>query len=177
MRVSVVSSVCVRRDAISESVRGTIKALSDIPDAEICLFAYANDYMEEFDSRIISNVSDVLLDAYFNSSDVIVYHFGIYYDHFDAILLGNGRATQIVYYHNVTPPDLVPDEHRSLISRSLRQRANISSADRVLAVSQFNKMDLVALGIPDANIGVCPLYVKFDRSLPLRATATSSVQL
>ncbi len=177
MRVSVVSSVCVRRDAISESVRGTIRALSDIPGAEIRLFAYANDYTEEFDSHIVSNVSDVVLDAYFNSSDVIVYHFGIYYDHFDAILLGNGRATQMVYYHNVTPPELVPDEQRSLIGRSLRQRANISSADRVLAVSQFNKADLVALGIPDAKIEVCPLYVKFEQSPPPRATATASVQL
>ncbi len=177
MKVSVVASLCVERDAISESVRGTIEALNQLPNIQIRLFSFANEYSGEFDSRSVSSASDVLLDPYFNSSDVIFYHFGIYYDHFNAILLGNGRARQIVCYHNVTPPELVPEENRSLIYRSLRQRANIAVADVILAVSEYNKSDLVEMGIPSDKIEVCPLYVKFDTEPGERTSSAPPVNL
>jgi glycosyltransferase involved in cell wall biosynthesis len=109
---------------------------------------------------VVGSAADILFDAYFNDSDFVIYHFGVYYELFNAILLGNGRATQIAYYHNVTPKQFMPASAHTTIEKSLRQRANIGAADEVWAVSEVNKADLVRFGIPDERIAIMPLYVK-----------------
>jgi len=96
------------------------------------------------------------------SSDLIFYHFGVHYELFDAILLGNGtRAKQVVMYHNITPAHLLPLAAAPVIHRSLKQRANLASANLILAVSEFNKQDLIQFGIAPGIIDVVPLYLRF----------------
>src|SRR5258705_310353 len=118
MRVSVVSGICVGNDAISESVRGSIAAIQSGFRADVRLFTYANEF-SGIDTTIVRGVADILLDEFYLASDVILYHFGVYYELFNAILLGNGRGRQTVYYHNVTPKEFLPQSQHALVERSL----------------------------------------------------------
>jgi len=165
MRVSIVNGICKRYDAISESVRGTCQAVQDKLGAEVRLFTYATDF-DDLPAMIVSGVADILLDPFFMESDAIIYHFGIYYDLFNAILVGNaGRGRQIVRYHNVTPLAFLPASQRPVIERSMRQRSNIAAADLVWADSTYNRDDLISYGIDPMKITVSPLYLRFYEEL------------
>ena len=160
MRISIINGICVTGDAISESVRGMQEAFEQLLKAECVVFTYACE-LAGMKHKIVSDVSDILFDPFFMESDLIVYHFGIYYGLFDAILVGNGKAKQVVYYHNITPKEFVALSAHRTIERSLRQRANIASADAVWAVSAFNKDDLVEYGVNADLITINPLYSRF----------------
>jgi glycosyltransferase involved in cell wall biosynthesis len=159
MKVSLVNGICVRHDAISEVVRGTALALAGTPGIETRLFTYTSDYTD-IDVQRVSSCTDILLDRFFNESDVILYHFGIYCELFNALLLGNGRAPQVVRYHNVTPKEFLEPGQHLLLNKSLAQIANMESATRIWADSKFNKQHLVEYGIKACKIDVSPLYVK-----------------
>jgi len=168
MNVSIIYGACKRYDAISEAVRGTIHAISDKLGWSCRLFAYVCDF-PELDYNIVGGVSEILLNDYFISSDVIIYHFGIYYDLFNISLIGNGHATQIVRYHNVTPKAFMPRDMHSLLDKSERQIANLLKVDEIWADSRFNKDDLVRYGIPEGIVKVLPLYVKENHTNFIRA--------
>jgi glycosyltransferase involved in cell wall biosynthesis len=125
------------------------------------LFTYSCDF-EELPTTIVSNVSDLILDSFFISSDFVIYHFGVYYELFNAILVGNGRGKQVVYYHNVTPRELSGVSRHGVAERSIRQKANISAADEIWAASEFNRKDLIQFGLDGSKIFTLPLYLKFD---------------
>jgi glycosyltransferase involved in cell wall biosynthesis len=74
-------------------------------------------------------------------------------------LIGNGRAVQVVRFHNVTPPSLVAEKDRSLIERSLRQIQVFHSADEVWADSQENLDELDRRRIPNDKCRLMPLAV------------------
>lgn len=159
MKISLVNGMCVRHDAISETIRGTFMALAETPGIRPRLFTYASEF-PEIDTKIVFRPQDILFDKHFLSSDLIIYHFGIYHALFNAILLGNGHAPQVVRYHNVTPKAFLPQQQHSLIDKSMRQVANMVAATRIWADSSFNKQHLVEYGLPAAKIDVSPLYVK-----------------
>jgi len=159
MKIAVVSGICKRHDAISESVLGTIKALTVGINAECMLFAYACDFdIPNF--RRTDNATDLLMDAFFSNAELIIYHFGIYYELFNAILLGNGRARQIVFYHNITPKELLSQSERRLMLKSERQIISMTMADEIWAASDSNKIHLETFGITSTKIQVVPLYIK-----------------
>jgi len=141
--------------------RGTARALQQKLDANVRLFAYANDFAEVPFTKV-EGARSLLSDQHFLCADVIIYHFGIYYEMFNALSIGNGRAKQIVRFHNITPKALLPANSAPLIDKSLRQATLIYFADLALADSATNKRDLVSLGVPAGKIDVSPLYVKFE---------------
>jgi glycosyltransferase involved in cell wall biosynthesis len=60
-------------------------------------------------------------------------------------------------YHNITFPELVHAEQRPAIERSLVQKNNLFEADRIACVSEFNRDDLLAFGIPAERLTVLHL--------------------
>jgi glycosyltransferase involved in cell wall biosynthesis len=164
-RIAVINSLCVERDAISESVRGTVEALSGV--AEVRLFSYRCDY-RDIDSVTVQSTRELLLHPFYNNADILFYHYGVFYDLFNTVLIGNGLAERIVYFHNITPKNVLPPSEHTLTDKSLRQRANIQAADRVLVNSEFTQSDLLELGIDPHRLEVCPLYTRFSDLPPRR---------
>lgn len=161
MRVAIVNSICVRHDAISDSVRGTQRAIRAAYGFNPTIYCYACDY-RDIPHKIISRPSDLLFDDKFMRSDVVIYHFGIHYDLFDSIYL-NTHARRVVYYHNVTPAEFLPPTQQGVIKSSIRQKANLAAADAIWAASRFNRDDLIDYGLPGDRISVEPLFLKFER--------------
>ena len=111
-------------------------------------------------ARTVSGLPDLLLDPAFQAADIIIYHFGIYCELFDALIAAKGRARQIVHFHNITPPQFVAPAQRQVIERSFIQVHNLKKADEVWADSHVNAETLETLGIDPTRIQVIPLAVE-----------------
>jgi glycosyltransferase involved in cell wall biosynthesis len=158
-RIAIVCPVLANHDAIAASARDTYRALSREPGFEVGVLTFRNDYCD-VPVRTVSGLVDLLLDPIFQAADVIIYHFGIYCDLFDALIAAKGRAMQIVRFHNVTPPQYMKLDHQDLIERSFRQMHNLSYADEIWADSSVNAETLAHIGINWASIRVIPLSVE-----------------
>jgi hypothetical protein len=102
-------------------------------------------------TRMVGDVADLLLDEDFLAADVIHYNFGIYISLFDAILVGNGRARQIVRFHNITPKCFMSRKDHQIIDRSFRQLENLKCADEIWADSAINAEELCARAFDPAG--------------------------
>ncbi|KAF1008687.1 MAG: hypothetical protein E5299_01946 [Burkholderia gladioli] len=145
MRISYLSAVCKRFDAISNAVSQEMRWL-DSEGRQTHLFTYSCNQPNLRYTRV-RTLSDVALHPYFQHSDLIVCHFGVYFDMFDAILAAPRSARILIVFHNITPKYFVAPEQHDLIDRSFAQMANIQHADRVICVSETNLAVMREAGI------------------------------
>ncbi|KKJ07122.1 glycosyltransferase family 4 protein [Burkholderia gladioli] len=157
MKISYVNGICVKNDAISNNIRDEIGALRESGIDDIRLFTYACEY-DELPAKLVNDVADIAYDAHFLASDVVIFHFGIYYPLFDLLSIVPAQARRIVVFHNVTPREFVKPEKRALIDQSFSQMSNIAWADHVICVSDTNLDVLRAAGI-DTPATVLPLAI------------------
>ncbi|MEQ3629163.1 MAG: glycosyltransferase [Hyphomonas sp.] len=151
IKVSFISGVCVKYDAISTAIRDEIGWMSSA-GFDVRLFTYACDW-DSCRPKIVSGVSDVLLDPHFQSSDLIIYHFGIHYPLFDSLLARPINSKAIVIFHNITPKALLPEKDHETIDRSFEQVSSLAFADHIGCDSQTNLDLLRSLGIrTDARV-------------------------
>lgn len=164
MKISYISGICVTNDAISNSIRDEIEWLTDGGRHTVKLFAYVCDH-EHIPFQKVNELKDVIFDPHFQTSDLVVFHFGIYYQLFDLLLSTRINAKRLVIFHNITPKRFVSVENRPTVERSFRQMFNISFADHVACVSQTNLDVLKAAGIECVS-SVCPLAIHSNIAIP-----------
>jgi hypothetical protein len=134
LRVVLVTSVVARHDAISGSFLDLLATLRAEEGIAATGLAGATDTAAPR-LRCVAGVAGLLTDNDFCGADVIVCEFGIWYEGFNALLIGNGHGRQVVRFHNITPPGLVPPRLRPPMLRSFEQLHNIGRADEIWAVS------------------------------------------
>ncbi len=156
LRVLVVCPWFYRGDAVGEAARRTVLALSAEQDLEVSAIATLNDF-DDIDVALCEGVENLLLHPLFLAADVIIYVFAIHHPFFDAIVLGNGNASQIVRFHNVTPKRLMPPQHHPVIDRSFMQMQTFQFADEIWADSRENSDELLRQGLPNERIEVVPI--------------------
>jgi glycosyltransferase involved in cell wall biosynthesis len=176
LRVAIVCPVFANYDAIGASARDTYLALRQESAFDVTALTFRNDY-EDVSARVVSGLADMLLDPAFQTADIIVYHFGIYCELFDALIAAKGRALQFVRFHNVTPSYLVVPKLRHLIERSFVQLHNLKYADEVWADSRVNAETLEALGIDRSRVQVIPLSVDRPTTRTLCGKAPTRLNL
>jgi glycosyltransferase involved in cell wall biosynthesis len=157
MKISYVNGICVKHDAISNSIRGEIASLMKQPSADVRLFSYACDFPELPFTRVQS-VSDVALNLHFQQSDLVVFHFGVYYPLFDLLTIVPTKVGKLVVFHNITPKNLLPPCEWETIDRSNGQVTACAWADHVICVSETNLEVLRAAGVK-TQATVLPLSV------------------
>jgi glycosyltransferase involved in cell wall biosynthesis len=163
VRISYIHGICVNNDAISNSIRDEITWLAEAGH-EVRLYAYACDHAT-LPFKQVANSSEIACDPHFQSSDLVVFHFGVYYPLFDTIFVTPKSARRLVVFHNITPKEFVPAEHHETIDKSFLQLANIGFAHHVVCVSQTNLDVLHAAGIT-VPATVLPLALHSRASLP-----------
>lgn len=110
-------------------------------------------------TRQIAGVVSLLNDPWFLDADVLIYDYGLYNPLFQAMILGNGKARQVVRFHNVTPEAFVAPHERELIRKSLRQIHLFSNVDEIWAVSPTNIDMLETHGVRMSHASIIPLVV------------------
>lgn len=156
MRVSVLSGICVKSDAISQAVLSSMRKLSVALDTEPRLFTTSCSF-PEVDSKIIQNTYRLAADPWFNSSDLVVAHFGIYYELFNVIPLIRPGAKVVCVFHNITPKNLM-GEAAELAEISFEQLCNMEWADYVVCDSPTNLEVLREAGV-QTPASVVPIEV------------------
>ncbi|WP_190286422.1 glycosyltransferase family 4 protein [Cupriavidus cauae] len=165
MKISHVHGICVRNDAISNSIRDEVRwLLQEGHDAK--LFGYACDY-PDLPFIPVGSPRDLYLHPHLQASDVVILHFGVYYPLFDVLPVVPARARRVVVFHNITPKAFVAPSNHAVIDRSFLQLSNIAFADEVWCVSQTNLDVLRGAGI-QTPATVLPIAVHGDLSLPDR---------
>ncbi|MDR7039981.1 glycosyltransferase involved in cell wall biosynthesis [Methylobacterium sp. BE186] len=175
-KVAIINSIAVKNDAISASVVDTYKSLAYNNLFEVSLFCYKNDFTE-IPARIISGVNELIFDRGYLDADVILWHFGIYYELFNAALLGNGHARRVVRFHNITPKEFVPVSAWDIIDQSNRQSHFLRSVDEVWADSFVNAEAARSLGVQPSRIQVIPLIVDEGTTADIFDKSSSDVKI
>lgn len=166
MRVSYVHGVCVKNDAISNSIRDEIAWLLSVTGNEIRLFTYACDF-QELPLKIVSDLKDVVFDTFFQQSDIVIFHFGVFYPLFNILPVVPKTAKTIVVFHNITPKEYLPVSAHETIDKSFQQMSNIAFATHVVCDSKINQEVLSSNGI-NVPSTVLPLALRGGRDLPKR---------
>lgn len=164
MKVSYIHGICVKNDAISNSIRDEITWLNSEGRNDVRLYAYACDY-EDLPFTKVSDLRDIIFDHHFQSSDLVIFHFGVYYPLFDLLPVAPKSSKRLVVFHNITPKKFVSVENHPVIDQSFRQMSNIVFADQVVCVSQTNLDVLRSVGI-NIPATVLPLAVHSNLQPP-----------
>lgn len=146
------------RDAVGAAARDTYLALKGEKSFNVSAIFTTNDY-DDVSGIKVDGVADMLQEPTFLNADILIYVFAVYHEMFNALLVGNGKAQQIVRFHNVTPKALMPEKHWPIIDRSFIQIANFSHADEIWADSQENFEELLRQGDYESRTLIVPLAV------------------
>ena len=175
-KVVVVCPWFYRGDAVGAAARETYIRLAAAPDLEVSALWTVNDY-DDVQGHKVDGVADMLLDQLFLDADVLIYVFAVYHPLFDAMLVGNGHARQVVRFHNVTPKVLMPEKHWPVIERSFVQMRNFARADEIWADSRENLEEIERQGLGGPHARVEPLAVHVPRRVTLAGKAGETLNL
>lgn len=165
LRIMMYSGLVVERDAISGSVRAKAGVLdrwaAEGRAVEWQVRCMATDMI---DPRVrAQGLKECLLDPEVWAADVHLFEFGIYYELFDLVFALKPSTPAIAFYHNITPLHLVADEEvRADITKSIRQRSNLSACAHVVSDSEFNRDELVGHGFDAERMSVLHLPPAID---------------
>ena len=163
-RIGFITSLCVRHDGISNAVRDEIAAL--LPLADLRLYAKRCDH-DWIPFAAAAKPAVIGRHAHFQSSDLLVFHFGVHYPLFD-LLKTPSAVKRVVVFHNITPTKLARlSDHRDVSNASFRQLQNIRGADHVICCSEENLRVLRDAGIT-VPCSVVPLAVAPPLAAPNR---------
>jgi glycosyltransferase involved in cell wall biosynthesis len=152
VRISLITGLLVAKDAISSAALAKVRGLDELSrdtGEPLDLRVYAIDSDFDLDGRlkVVEDVSGVVLDTHFLTSELIIYEFGIFNELFNSIHLAPVGARKIVHFHNITPPELMPKDARRVLTDSQEQMTNVFKADSVIVGSRFNEETLIDYGI------------------------------
>jgi glycosyltransferase involved in cell wall biosynthesis len=162
VNISYVHGICMRHDAISNSIRDEIEWLSQAH--QVRLFAYACD-QPQLPFTKVDDLRGLIFDPHFRSSELVVFHFGVHYPLFDALSVCPVNARRLVVFHNITPKEFIAPSHHGTADQSFKQLANLMFADHVVCDSQTNLDVMRAAGI-DTPATVLPLALHSHHEPP-----------
>ncbi len=160
-RISVISGIVNKGDAISETILADIEAIDALSakkrrNFDVKIFCRESDFN---DTRvcITNTLEEVINDDHFKTSDIYYFHFGIFNDIHHAMHFTRRNAKMAIYFHNVTQPQFCAPSAERLIHQSYQQIGNFLAADKIFAASDFSARQLAGYGM-NLDIEVVPLF-------------------
>jgi glycosyltransferase involved in cell wall biosynthesis len=95
---------------------------------------------------------------------VLIYHYGLYSSNVRYFQTARGR--RILIYHNITPARFFRGwdrEQELLCDVGRRTLPSLANCDLALGDSDFNRRELVEVGIPEEKTGVLPIFLNQAR--------------
>lgn len=175
-RVAVVAPAVVPYDAISAAAADTCRMLMGMDGLEICLLTTWCE-VPDLPTVQVSGLAQMMRNRAFLEADLLIYHFGIYHSLFDAILVGNGRARQVVHFHNITPSEFLEASDRDRIEVAIRQMHNLERADVVWGASETNLRTLCEHGVIPMTTALMPIVVDTPVRTPLSGKRGELVEI
>lgn len=145
-------------DAIGNHVVALKKYISDAGyDTEI--------YAESIDNRLPQKTAkNIKYISKINEDDIVIYHMSI--GSKLSQWFAGLHCRKIMVYHNITPLQFADNENtewRIKIANGLQEVKNLaSSVEYCIAMSEYNKLDLISMGYNQEKIVVMPYLIPFD---------------
>jgi len=140
-------------------------------DHKVKIFTTYLQYPKMNDSDdviIIYNFMELLNNEYFMYSDFIIYHFGVYYELFDSIVVAGKfkirKPKIIIKFHNITPETTADYEYNQIREKSFSQMTNLFYADEIWSDGKISKIDLIEYSIEEKKIKILPVPIQFCES-------------
>lgn len=165
LNVSFINSLCVENDAISMAIRDEMAALAGNPRICTKLFAYRCDIVDVAFIPV-GSVGEIVFNRHFQTSDVVIAHFGVRYPLFNVLPLSPRKAAKLVVFHNVTPKAHSPRSTHDAVDVSLRQISNAQWADHVICDSATNLEALRGAGV-NTPASILPLATHISTIPPM----------
>ena len=159
MRVHQMTATLAYGDAVSNDILEIDRRLKQWGlDAHI--------YAENIEPRLADVCQhDQAYERYLGEADdLLIYHYSIYTANLK--LYTQARNRKLVIYHNITPPEFFRgfDSNLETLCRFGRLALpQLRDCDLALAVSEFNRRELVAAGIPENRTAVLPIFLGLDK--------------
>ncbi len=154
--IQIVSSISYG-DAVGNDVRAIKQILTES--------GYANKiYAESIDDRLpAGTASPIIKMPKLKSNDIIIYH-GAIGTKLNYMLPEYG-GRKVMIYHNITPPGFFNDYSLDSVRATCEGLKGIrflsNKLDHCIAVSEFNKQDMLDMGYT-CPIDVCPILIPFE---------------
>lgn len=161
LAIVLVNGICMRRDAISEVLFAQREVLETAGHKVTIIAQHRSDNSEQDRVLICGSSWQLMRMAAIREADVVVFHYGITYDLFDALLLPHTQAKTVVHFHNVTPPECLEGEAQQIAIQSLDKLHLVALADEIWSDSPHNSEVLShATGIESDRISDMALFVR-----------------
>jgi glycosyltransferase involved in cell wall biosynthesis len=184
LNVVVVAGIVVRYDAISDAVVDQLSILRRLPTVDELTLVTQGFDRDDHELRGIDVV--VTADAWalarlpaFRRADVVVFHWGIAYELFDALTIAaTPNRLAAVHFHNVTPPELLTGADAMKAPWSQQQLLAVAAyATEAWTYSRFNEVTLLDLGVDPARLRHVPISIVPPPSEPSPARRRDGVDL
>ncbi len=160
VNISIVSVHCVKNDAISNIMKTYSDWIRDEDGYSVKCYGFKSEYtQEELSFQVLEFAGHLLLDAHFQSSQIVIFQYGIYYPWMDLVSLAPVNAKVLAIFHNVTPKEFVAVQHHGLLDKSVEQIQNLQLVDYVVCDSLTNLKELRAHGV-STPATILPLWYK-----------------
>ncbi|ASL48457.1 GDP-mannose-dependent alpha-(1-2)-phosphatidylinositol mannosyltransferase [Burkholderia sp. AD24] len=160
IKISVVCPWFLRGDAVGHSAHDYYRALREAGFTNVRGLGVRNDF-PDMDFEVCEDAKSLEDNHWFKQSDLIVYHFAIHHELFDALGNPEKSGKHVVCFHNVTPKHLTPRRIWDVIDRSFAQIALFRHAHTIWVDSRENAEELTRQGIE--NLPVVELPIAVDR--------------
>lgn len=179
MNVAVVTGICVERDAISAAAVDRALALTEMAGVDdVTLIAQHHDRACDVRTVTVDGSWSLARSAAIAGADLVVFHWGIWYDSFNALPLIAPERRTVVQFHNVTPAELVPADQRAVIDASIRQiQLPAMTGTALWADSEHNRHTLGEWGYDVGAVRVMPLVVERPARARPRIGSVDTVRL
>lgn len=168
MRVAVICGIYVPHDAISAAIEQQARLLQSLPEVDdVTIFAQHVARPAPCATITVGTSGELLSHPQFNAADVAIFHWGIHYDVFNAlIVLSATGPVPVCVFHNCTPLELSPPDQQDTIRRSLAQLELLPAFDiPTWTYSPFNRRTLLEVGVAEERIEFVPFPITAPRAL------------
>lgn len=146
-KVSIICGTALRYDAIGECALACLEAVASLgQEIEVRLYCMESNIS---DSRIhiVPSAQSMVADPFYQSSSIIIHHFGIINELHDALAVAPRSAYVMVQFYGVTPPQFMPKSWEGIIGDSFIQIGLFRNADEIVANSSYLEDELRQIGI------------------------------
>jgi glycosyltransferase involved in cell wall biosynthesis len=148
-KISIICGTVTRFDAISECALACLEACAKLGvgvPIDVRIYCLDSDVA---DSRIfvLGSVHELISEPFYQTSDIIIHHFGIFSELHSALGFSPRSAYVVVTFYGVTPPQFVPKAIENLINESFIQISLFEHANEIVVNSGYLGNELRRIGV------------------------------
>lgn len=159
LKIAIICPWFYQGDAVGQNAYDYYLAFKALGYENVRGLGTRNDFSDmEFD--FCEDLEQLEANAWFRSADILVYHYAIYHEYFNAIARDGKRGKHVICFHNVTPKHLMPLHAWNIIDQSFAQMQIFHHADAIWADSRENLEELERQGIKGVPVQELPIVVE-----------------